>query len=115
VPAGATPPTASVAEPSTAQFEWHTPRLTSTPTPGHLTLILILILTFVLVLDKFHALPYRARDRLSSAPSDRVTQRAEGAATSPVRRPEHAATPINAIVDDKKVVVAGKLVFVYAV
>jgi hypothetical protein len=30
-------------------------------------------------------------------------------------RPKHAAPPINTIVDDEEIVVAGKVVFIYAV
>jgi hypothetical protein len=103
-----------MAEPSTtSQSQWSPSWLTALSILGHLTLDFVVVILFVL--DQLHPLPRRASDRLASTPRGRVAQRAESAAASPVGRSEHAATPVDAIIDNVEVVVAGELVFVYAV
>ena len=85
---------------------------------SHFAIALVFLMMFILVLGNLHALAYSACRRLTSSPPARssgAAGRAEVGASPPMRWYQHAASAVDTIFDDNEVIVAGKLVLIYAV
>jgi hypothetical protein len=95
-------------------------RMTETPSPSQLhritSSLTCVLLVFLLIMHQLHAISV-TRERLAP-PSGRrtsITRRAKSTTSSSMGRSQHTAPPINAIINNEKVIILREEVLVYAV